>query len=285
MQEVSFLWELVIADDFSTDGTREILVEYERRYPDFIKLILQERNVGATQNWLELITYPKSKYIAYFEGDDCWIDPNKLQIQFEVLEKKDEFVICTHNAEVYINGTLRDRKYVNAQMKQVNCFKDVLASCSFPSSSIFYRNYLLNENDYEILRLAPVGDWILQLLLLRHGNMFYLNKAYSKYNIHENNFWGSLKRGEQFQSKIAIYQFILNRFKLEKQEIEIVKKGITDANTGLIQDKVDRFNFNVFKEIRNITRYNKARVSLRKIFTSLVPTKIKSRIKGLFLNK
>src|SRR5260221_9377408 len=79
MQSVNFSWELIIADDCSTDGTREILLEYKQKYPDFIKLILQKQNVGPAKNWLGLITSPKSKYIAYFEGDDFWIHPFKLQ--------------------------------------------------------------------------------------------------------------------------------------------------------------------------------------------------------------
>jgi len=86
MQKVNFAWELIIADDFSTDGTREILLEYKEKYPSFIKLILQEKNVGPAQNWLELITTPKSKYIAYFEGDDYWTDPRKLQKQVDFLQ-------------------------------------------------------------------------------------------------------------------------------------------------------------------------------------------------------
>ena len=79
MQKVDFAWELIIADDFSTDGTREILLEYKNKYPDFIKLILQEKNVGSAQNLIDLITVPISKYITYFDGDDYWIDPLKLQ--------------------------------------------------------------------------------------------------------------------------------------------------------------------------------------------------------------
>jgi len=43
MQKVNFAWEFIIADDFSTDGTREIVLNYKEKYPEFIKLILQEK--------------------------------------------------------------------------------------------------------------------------------------------------------------------------------------------------------------------------------------------------
>ena len=82
MQKVDFPFKIIIADDYSTDGTRDILLQYKERYPDLITLILQQKNVGAAQNWIDLITAPKSKYIACFEGDDYWTDENKLQKHF-----------------------------------------------------------------------------------------------------------------------------------------------------------------------------------------------------------
>ncbi|MBJ7429339.1 MAG: glycosyltransferase [Bacteroidia bacterium] len=91
MQQTNYEWELVIADDFSTDGTREIIKEYKTKYPEKIKLILQEKNVGANKNWIDLLSYPKSKYIAYFEGDDYWIDKNKLQKQIDFLESNPDY--------------------------------------------------------------------------------------------------------------------------------------------------------------------------------------------------
>jgi glycosyltransferase involved in cell wall biosynthesis len=97
MQETEYAWELVIADDFSTDGTREILKEYQLNFPDKIKLILQEKNVGANKNWIDLLSYPDSKYTAYFEGDDYWIDKHKLQLQVDFLETNPDYGLCHTN--------------------------------------------------------------------------------------------------------------------------------------------------------------------------------------------
>jgi glycosyltransferase involved in cell wall biosynthesis len=55
MQKVTFSWEFIIADDYSTDGTREIILEHKERHPDFIKLIMQDKNPGGARNWMDLV--------------------------------------------------------------------------------------------------------------------------------------------------------------------------------------------------------------------------------------
>jgi len=100
MQQVDFSFELVIADDFSTDGTRELLLAYKKKYPELIKLILQKKNVGPAKNWMNLITFPQCKYIAYFEGDDYWTDPYKLQKQVDYLERYSSCVGCFSDTSV-----------------------------------------------------------------------------------------------------------------------------------------------------------------------------------------
>lgn len=98
MQETNFLWEIIVADDFSTDGTRDILQSYADHYPDLITLMLQPQNIGPARNFEMLITAPESEYIAYLEGDDFWTDPLKLQKQFDFLEANPDYVVTYHDA-------------------------------------------------------------------------------------------------------------------------------------------------------------------------------------------
>lgn len=96
MQNISFSWELIIADDFSVDGTRETAASYASEYPGLIKLILQKKNVGATLNWIELMCTASGKYIAYLEGDDFWTESDKLQKSVDFLEQNPSYsLVCT----------------------------------------------------------------------------------------------------------------------------------------------------------------------------------------------
>lgn len=68
MQEVPFLYEILIGDDASCDETQDILHEYQERYPDKIRLFLHKENIGATRNSYELLTNAKGRYLATLEG-------------------------------------------------------------------------------------------------------------------------------------------------------------------------------------------------------------------------
>ena len=88
-QKTNFEWELIIGEDGSTDGTKEICEDYAKRYPDKIRLQLRSRQEvihingrpTARYNIIQTIKASKGKYIAILEGDDYWTDPRKLQKQ------------------------------------------------------------------------------------------------------------------------------------------------------------------------------------------------------------
>ena len=89
-QKTSFSFELVIGEDCSTDGTREIVLKYQKRYPDIIRVVTSKKNVGMHKNSVRTIEACRGKYIAFCEGDDYWHDLKKLQKQCQYLESHPE---------------------------------------------------------------------------------------------------------------------------------------------------------------------------------------------------
>jgi glycosyltransferase involved in cell wall biosynthesis len=100
-QETDFSIELVIGEDCSTDRTREIVMKYQNKHPDIIRVITSDHNVGARKNSQRTIKACRGKYIAFCEGDDYWHDPNKLQIQYDYLEKHPEFGLVHTDYDVF----------------------------------------------------------------------------------------------------------------------------------------------------------------------------------------
>src|SRR5574344_800398 len=101
MQQVNFPIELIIAEDCSTDGTRAICQQYAEQYPDLIRLITSESNVGAIANERRARLAARGKYIAFCEGDDYWGDPLKLQKQVDFLESHPEYSVTFHRCKHY----------------------------------------------------------------------------------------------------------------------------------------------------------------------------------------
>lgn len=96
MQKTNFPFEIVIHDDASTDGTADIIREYEQKYPHLFNAIYETENQYTKYNgsFHEIQNIMRKairgKYVAYCEGDDYWIDPYKLQKQVDILESDPE---------------------------------------------------------------------------------------------------------------------------------------------------------------------------------------------------
>jgi glycosyltransferase involved in cell wall biosynthesis len=100
-QEVNFPIELVIGEDASTDGTKEIVLEYQSRRPDIIRVITSPTNVGMKANNYRAIKACRGKYLAFCEGDDYWHRPDKLQTQADYLESHPECGLVFSSYDVY----------------------------------------------------------------------------------------------------------------------------------------------------------------------------------------
>lgn len=108
MQKTKFRFEAIVHDDASTDGTADIVREYEEKYPDIIKPIYETENQyskqdGSLQRIMDEHTH--GKYIAICEGDDYWTDPYKLQKQVDFLEAHPDYGMC--HTDFYTTGRRR----------------------------------------------------------------------------------------------------------------------------------------------------------------------------------
>jgi glycosyltransferase involved in cell wall biosynthesis len=90
-QKTAFPFELVIGEDCSTDGTREIVLECQRQYPHLVRVVTSERNVGARKNSRRTVVACYGKYVAFCEGDDYWHAPDKLAKQVGFLEAHPDY--------------------------------------------------------------------------------------------------------------------------------------------------------------------------------------------------
>lgn len=186
MQKASFAFEVLIHDDCSTDGTTEIIKEYETKYPDIIKPLYEIENQyqQGKPSGSAVWNFPraKGKYIAICEGDDYWIDPYKLQKQVDFLEANPEYSMCFHNAFVYEID--RDRNVLAHLFNSYSSDRDLTqedAICNWvvPTASMLVRRQLIQP--LEGLVKIYSGDYALILSLYSRGKIRYLNTISSVY--------------------------------------------------------------------------------------------------------
>lgn len=180
MQKVNFKYEIIIGEDCSPDNTREILLRYKEKYPDIIKLILHDENVGPAQNINGVNRMATGKYLVFCEGDDFWVDENKLQKQFDFLEGHPEYSAVGHNCfYAKPNGEVI-YKAVGSKKDRVYTMNDYLNKGAFiHCNTIFIRNYFTNP-DERYIRLrnsyTTMGDIVTLALCFDKGDIYYMGE-------------------------------------------------------------------------------------------------------------
>lgn len=194
MQETNFQIEYIIGEDFSTDGTREIVFNYAKKYPEIIRVITADRNVGMKANNYRCRKAGRGEFTALCEGDDYWTDPKKLQKQIDLLSQYPECDLCFHPAKInYVDAPVVEA--ITGRRSNKNCIipvkEFILNNGDFcPTASIVYRSRI-NEKLGEWYLNAPVGDYFFQILGAEHGGALYLNEVMSVYNKGTKNSWNA----------------------------------------------------------------------------------------------
>jgi len=176
--------ELVISDDRSPDGTREICKKYQAEHPDRIRLLLPEKNIGVMPNFMQALQRCRGKYIALCEGDDYWTDPLKLQKQVDFLEANPDHVMCFHKAQILEGGVLMEDhiaepRFASLGKSSVDIL-DLLRNTNFiHTPTVMFRRSAL-ELPPE-MKHSPIGDYFLYVVLLQHGLAGHLDDTMAVY--------------------------------------------------------------------------------------------------------
>lgn len=210
MQHHPYAWEVIVADDNSTDGTKEIILEYARRYPLLVKPIVRNANVGAYKNWIELLSAAKGKYTAYLEGDDFWTDRNKLLDQTRFMENNPAYSGCFHNSEERFeqDDTQASFLYCNFKGGRDITFADLSYANLIPSCSMFFKTELSHKIPSWVGKLK-MGDWPFHLMNSSFGNYRYLPRVMGVHRIHKASTWMSQDPQKNKQHVIDAYEIMI----------------------------------------------------------------------------
>ena len=223
MQQTDFEFEILLGEDESTDGTREICIEYARKYPEKIRLFLNSRknvlyiNGHPTGRWnmLNNLKNSRGKYVALLPGDDYWTDPHKLQKQVDVLERHPECVACHHwhkyaikdESDSYIEIPAPKNYGQGYFPKKIGTVRDIFDNrLRIKSRTVMYRN-IFRKIDFppEWFMHVAFGDVPLSMIMGEYGDFYFIDRPMAVYRQTEK---GVSKAGPKDSTEWYIQHFL-----------------------------------------------------------------------------
>ena len=224
-QECTFRFELVIAEDCSSDNTLSVIMEYKEKYPKIIRVLQHKHNLGMAGNTSALVRELKGKYTAWCEGDDFWCDKHKLEKQVEYLENHSDIFATMHN--VYVVNADGEKTGNNTcfpyreefEYSRINAEKFEMAG---QINSMVNRNIYKEWSSDQISKFYSYkcnGDQMLEVLCGMSGGIFYSNEYMSCYRLirDEGTSYSALTNGKNrmvyyYDSMKSLNQMLIDYF-------------------------------------------------------------------------
>jgi glycosyltransferase involved in cell wall biosynthesis len=216
MQQCSHPFELLVADDCSTDHTLERIKDLlQNSGIQQVRILERKQNLGMQKNWLDAIASARGKYVAILEGDDYWTDVHKLQTQIDWLESHPEFAGCFHNTEErHQNSAKSSVLYCDYKEDVEVDFSMLCRKNMMPSCSLVFK--LLTEQPFpNWLYQMPMVDWPLSILNSRKGKYKYIPKVMGVHRLHDTSVWSLQSREKNLKLVESAYLQMAEAFKNE----------------------------------------------------------------------
>lgn len=182
-QKTTFPFEVIIADDCSSDDTLKICQEFEKEYP-FVKIKQICHNIGYSANWERALHLGSGEYVAIFEADDYWTDSCKLQIQAENLDAHPDVGLCYTDCDILYEGS---RKLCKSIISNKTCIINAKNPMETSGPYLCNVTWLVRQSFLEQIEAIP--DCLDYPLFIFYEACFksklsYLNKSTSVFRKH-----------------------------------------------------------------------------------------------------
>ncbi len=185
-QKTNFDFELIIGEDCSTDTTRKIVLDYQTRLPNRVRLITSDTNVGNEKNYLRCYESCQAEYVAICDGDDYWIDPLKLQKQVDFLEKNKDYGLVGTNVKYLESDKNKFLPYKESKGDIITYeYRDIYIENPLTSSTVLFRRKLLTqflelfqENKEELENFVDYSLWMFFSSKMKVANLDDITTVY-----------------------------------------------------------------------------------------------------------
>jgi glycosyltransferase involved in cell wall biosynthesis len=207
-QDVDFDYEIVIADDASTDHTPAVARDYARRFPDKVRLILNERNLGIYEKDQVVLRACRGQYIAWLESDDYWTAADKLRKQVDLLDRNADHSACFHRA-----GRIGAKQPVcwqpgPPQSRAAYAIDDLLEMGHFiPSCTVLFRSELA-RTPAPWTRETPFLEATYCARFALAGKIGFIDEEMAVYRFHDRGIYGQATEVQQLENATRAHELI-----------------------------------------------------------------------------
>ncbi len=224
-QQCDYPFEIVVGDDGSKDGSRQLFLEYQAKHPGLIRLVAEGPNKGVLGNWRDAVALCKGKYVAVCHCDDYWHDPLKLQKQVSFMEQNPEYGLVHTDSHYLLTSTGTIVENFNAKnqpnIKDGFVFEDLIESRFFLSTlTVCFRKELFDKhvriNDY-IKAGFIYEDLPTWLEISRHTKFKYLPDSTATYRIMQN----SISRPQDLTKRFGFLKnhYVIKNYFIKKYNV------------------------------------------------------------------
>lgn len=218
MQECNYDFELLIADDCSTDNSKSIVKNIIENHHSghLITLLEREQNLGMTPNFFETLKLCKGEYIALCDSDDFWRDAHKLQKQIDFLENNRDYVVSFHDVALFDENSQRiNRNFIIEEVKRD--YKKIELQCGafLMPVTMCFRN-VISQIPKEAYNVTNWDVFLISLLGEFGEAKFMKDIIPAGYRLHQNNISGTLTEMNKNYQRIVVYFYLFkfyNRIK------------------------------------------------------------------------
>lgn len=244
-QITNFKFEIVIRDDYSMDGTSEILDRISKK-DSRIKILKSTHNVGVFENIKIILENCKGKYVSLLDGDDYITDIHKLQCQVNFLEANPDFILHSTGYRFIdkdgIIGPYDGKSLI--PIKEIVIMEDMLNS-NIVTFGRTFRNIPGIMRDW--MKDLKFLDWAFNFEILKYGKAKCDDWCSGIYRISGDGMITSLSEKSIIEENEFTKKILLNQYNNNKTVAivdsfvhnEKVEKSLSDCIDRLSSDNID----------------------------------------------
>lgn len=224
-------FELLVLDDCSTDSTAAIIREWQGRYPEVVRYIRNERNLGLQRNYLEAFRHCRGRYMAICDADDYWCYRGKLKCMVRYMDTHPDCAISFHRVINYYEAS-GEKSFSNPATPADTTMNELSRSNYITNLSVMYRRGLVDLTRLPgWIAFDRSPDYAMHALYARHGYIHFFKRPMGVYRKTAGSAWSMTERYRQLKMSLTVRQRLVEEF----DGNEAVCEGLTDSIRAIVK--------------------------------------------------